>query len=65
MIWCYNCTYSNSSSDTLEVCPANAGPHDIVMRSENNENENSMYAGPAKAITGSVLNKSQEEFRNS
>ena len=22
-------------------------------------NENSMYAGPAKAITGSVLNKSQ------
>ena len=41
----------------LEVCRAYAGPHDIVYSIHHNEN--SMYAGPAKAITGSVLNKSQ------
>ena len=39
----------------LEVCLAFAGPHDILYTTQ----RNSMYAGPTKAITGSVLNKSQ------
>ena len=39
----------------LEVCHACAGPHDIVY----NTTEKSMYAVQTKAITGSVLNKSQ------
>ena len=38
----------------LEVCRAYAGPHDIVY-----DTMNSMYPGPTKASTGSVLNKSQ------
>ena len=40
----------------LEVCRADAGPHGIVC---NTTKTVSMYAGPAKAITGSVLNNSQ------
>ena len=39
----------------LEVCRAYAGPHDINCIQHN---ENFMHAGPTKAITGSVLNKS-------
>ena len=38
----------------LEVCRAYAGPHYIVYNTTK-----TVYAGPAKAITGSVLNKSQ------
>ena len=33
----------------LEVCRADAEPHDIVYNTTNNENI--MYAGPTKAIT--------------
>ena len=40
----------------LEVWRSNAGPHDIVY---NTTKTVCMLAGPTKAITGSVLNKSQ------
>ena len=38
----------------LQVCRAYAGPRHCIQH-----NENSMYAGLAKAITWSVLNKSR------
>ena len=49
------CTNGNSSSDTLLSMSL------ICWTSRHciEHNENSMYAGPAKAITWSVLNKSQ------
>ena len=41
----------------LEVCPAYAAPHDIIYNTT--KTVCNMYAGPTKAMTGSVLNKSQ------
>ena len=58
-------SYADDMVTPLEVCHAFAGPHDIVW-SMDPHNENGMYAGPTKVITGSVLTRvrlGNEELR--